>query len=168
MLFITGCSSFLEEDPKSVITPDDFFMNPSDAQSAVDAIYSHLDGTSVYANSHWLLQAMMSDNGFANNLNPDLHQLSDFTIDADNAVVLDIWMQLYSAINTANFAIENIPNVSLSDPEKEVLIAEARFFRAMFYFDLARYFGDLPLMKVAVTNINQEFRIERSPLDTVF
>ncbi len=143
-------------------------MYPSDAQSAVDAIYSHLDGSSVYANSHWLINAMMSDNGFANNLDPDLHQLSEFTIDAHNSVVIDIWTQLYAAINTANFAIENIPVVPLSDPEKNLLIAEARFFRAMFYFDLARYFGDLPLMTKPITDLNQEFRLERSPVDSVY
>jgi len=143
-------------------------MNPSDAQSAVDAIYSHLDGSSIYANTHWQLQALMSDNGYANNLDPDLQQLSDFTLDADNGVVLDIWMQLYTAINTTNFAIENIPNVLLSDSEKNVLIAEARYFRAMFYFDLARYFGGVPLMTTANTSINQEFNIERSHIDSVY
>ena len=49
-LLLASCSEFLQEEPRSLITKEQFFTEASSAQSAIDAIYSHLDADGVYAN----------------------------------------------------------------------------------------------------------------------
>ena len=167
-VFLASCSEFLQEEPRSLITKEQFFTEASSAQSAIDAIYSHLDADGVYANSMWLLQAMLSDEGEANTSSSDIQELANFSLRSDNEVVAQIWSQLYAAIHTTNFAIEGIPTTPISEPEIEVLVAEARFFRAVFYFDLVRCFGPVPLITVAASNVNDPYIQARDSIEVIY
>jgi hypothetical protein len=168
LLLFNSCDQFLEEDPDSFITPDDFFTDERDGQAAIDAIYSHLSNTGFYANEYILIGTLFSDIGISNSGDPHLNELSDFSLQAGNVVVESTWKKLYAALNTANFAIENIHRVPISEPEQLELIAEGRFFRALFYFDLVRYFGDVPLILESFTEIGQNYSVSRAPADSVY
>ncbi len=167
-LLLIGCKDFLDVQPESIATPDEFFTESSSAQSSVDAIYSHLGGDGVYARDMWRLHALFSDNGFENGLDPALQRLSTFTVTADNALVHDIWTGLYKAINTCNFAISGIPVSPISEAEQTPLIAEARFFRGLFYFELVRCFGGVPVITEPSLSVTDEFKISRDSIETVY
>lgn len=62
---------------------------------------------------------------------------------------LDIWGRSYAAIRKANNFIEQMEQSTLSDSFIEETVARARFVRAWFYFDLARRYGDVPLLTQA-------------------
>jgi hypothetical protein len=49
-------------------------------------------------------------------------------------------------INRANLAIENIPAISMDDTQKERLLAECRFLRGFYYFELTTLYGAAPLI----------------------
>ena len=76
---------------------------------------------------------------------------------SDNAVTA-FWYALYSGINRANMFLENIDKVNGFDAGvKEQYIAEARFLRAFYYFNLVECWGDVPFKTVStqsVTNLN--------------
>lgn len=66
-----------------------------------------------------------------------------------------IWSRFYKIIFRANSVIENA-NKAVEDPEiANTYIAEARFLRAYAYFNLVRYFGGVPLIKNAITSLEQ-------------
>lgn len=57
----------------------------------------------------------------------------------------DSWKSLYEGINRANDAIANLPNAPLSDAKRARLIAESKFLRAWYYYNLNVLFRGVPL-----------------------
>ncbi len=55
------------------------------------------------------------------------------------------WQRTYDAIMRANTAIQNIPNIDMSQELKDKYIAEAKFLRALFYFHLLDFYGAVPI-----------------------
>lgn len=158
-----------DEDPKSFITPDEFFNEDRDAQAAIDAIYHHINtGNSIYSEQYWLLNALFSDLATSDGVNPDLEELSQFRPETDNEIIETLWKGLYEGVAKANYAIRNIPDAPLSEDEKNLFLAEARFLRAFFYFDLVRLFGAVPLVEETPLDINDIEFPARTPADTVF
>ena len=78
--------------------------------------------------------------------NPFLQNLEFLRIDSQNTFVKDMWTNCYAGISRANAAIENIPKITMDATLKNRLIGEAKFLRALYYFNLVRFFGDVPLI----------------------
>ena len=168
-LGITFTTCSIDEDPKSFITPDEFFLEDRDAQAAVDAIYQSINnGSSVYAAYYWLVNAMASDLGSSGGLNPDISEFADFNLTAQNNIVEKIWRGLYEGVRASNYAIQNLPDAPISENEKLSLGGEARFLRAFFYFDLVRFFGEIPLVREAALDLSEVSQTGRTPLDTIY
>ncbi len=157
-----------EEDPLSFITSDEFFLEARDAQAAVDAIYQSINsGSSIYSYEYITVNAMASDIGTYEGGDINIGELVTFSITPHNQILHKIWSELYEGINTANHAIHNIPAAPLSEPEKMPLIAEARFLRAMFYFDLMRFFGGVPIVKESFTTLGENYLVPRASVDSL-
>jgi hypothetical protein len=79
-----------------------------------------------------------------------------FTTSADG---LDRWWAtLYEGIKRANVVIEKVPAIEMDNEDKNRYIAEARFFRGLFYFDLVRAWGDVP----RVTSFAPPLKLEKA------
>ena len=65
--------------------------------------------------------------------------------DQYNEPVELLWRDFYQTIKCCNVVIDKVPAIDMDDILKKHLIAEAKFFRGMMYFDLIRMFGDVPL-----------------------
>lgn len=82
-------------------------------------------------------------------------EIENFTLTPANSVVNSLWSGHYNAINVANRALENLPDAAVDEAQKARLIAEVRFIRAYLYFNLVRYFGNIPLItRVPTDNID--------------
>ena len=143
--FLSSCS-FLDENPTDRLVMTNFYSSAKDAQAAVDATYQQLN--SIYNRLMYMLGELPTDN-LKNGLgmpNPFLQNLEFLRIDPENTFVKDMWVNCYSGILRANSAINNIPDITMDTDLKNRLIGEARFLRALYYFNLVRYFGDVPLV----------------------
>ncbi|WP_447642458.1 MULTISPECIES: RagB/SusD family nutrient uptake outer membrane protein [Chitinophagaceae] len=69
-----------------------------------------------------------------------------------------IWARSYRSIRECNFALNNIQNVPMSDPHKDLLRAELRFIRAYRYHDLIRNYGGVILVGDSVYNLNDNLQ----------
>lgn len=67
------------------------------------------------------------------------------TYDYANGYVKSKWQSAYDGIFKANLMLQNIDNVDVSEDDKIVYKAEARFLRAMYYFHLLDFYGGVPL-----------------------
>jgi tetratricopeptide (TPR) repeat protein len=148
-----SCDDFLEENPKDRISVSNSYTTEQDAFSAVNAIYAHLNSQSfdtfggVYHSSFWVTVGLASDEMLNNQAGQaSLDQLSSFTYSPENATIYDVWKQHYKAITLANVAIERIPPIAMDETLKARLLNEAKFLRALLYFDLVRMFGRIPLL----------------------
>lgn len=82
-------------------------------------------------------------------------EIDNFTLSPGNSVVNSIWKGHYNAINVTNRALENLPDAAVDDATRSRLTAEVRFIRGYLYFNLIRYFGNIPLItRVPTDNID--------------
>ncbi|WP_194765704.1 RagB/SusD family nutrient uptake outer membrane protein [Tamlana sp. I1] len=91
----------------------------------------------------------------------DFNQFS--TITPSQPSVYAFWSKWFKGINRANASIENLTNYQGFSNEtlRKNLIAQSKFFRAYFYFELAKNFGAVPIRLEAVTNLNQATALPR-------
>ena len=153
--FATSCSDFLTEVPKDEIAPNQFFKNPDHAYNAVNALYRSgvpsLFSGGVYSGSRIMLGPYTSglvDNEYKGQ-EVHVQHTQQLTMNAVNMSTYlgGIWRDLYLGISRANNAIKYIPETpGLSEAEGSRLLAEARFFRALNYYYLVRFFGGVPLI----------------------
>lgn len=143
-LFMVACSGVLEENPRSIFTPD-YFKTQKGVMGGLTSMYAHLRyiyGQAYYYNSGvtgtdeatW---GQSADNNFKD---LDYSGVGSLTPSSSRSDVL--WGQAFRNINTANGVIENAEAVGTISNS---LIAEARFFRAFDYFLLVQTFGGVPL-----------------------
>lgn len=156
-LVIFSCTK-LQENPQGSLTPRNFYQTQSDAVAAVTAVYSTMttdinNDFPIYGRNLNLLIDNPSDNQVysPSNTNPDVRALGTATYVSTNDRVHKIYSQLYWGIDKADIAIDQIPAIAASkfvDPSHTAanLIREARFIRALYYFDLVRMYGNVPLV----------------------
>jgi len=145
-LINTACESFLDEKPADRLVESNFYSGSKDAEAAVSAAYQQL--TTIYNRLMYNLGELPTDvmkNGLGMP-NTYLQDLEFLRFNASNTFVADMWNNNYAGIMKANSAVNNIPRITMNSTLQERLIAEAQFLRALYYFNLVRYFGGVPLV----------------------
>jgi len=97
----------------------------------------------------YAIQEMPSDNALKGSAVGDAAFLNDyvyFTVTPNEGQVSDYWSSRYKGVNLCNQVLSNIDKTNTSEAKKVRLIAEAKFMRAFYYFDLVRAYGDIPLV----------------------
>jgi hypothetical protein len=187
LFFVTGLATLscnkLTENPAGLIVTSQFYKTSSDATAAVTAVYNSLNSDPagdfpMYGRQLNLLTDNNSDNqNFSpSNTNPDVRALGTATYVSSNSRIQKNWQQHYYGISKANVAIDNIANIPLTQfsdtTVKTRLIREAKFVRALLYFNLVRLFGDVPLVLHDATNANSDVtalvNTTRTPKDSVY
>jgi hypothetical protein len=150
IVLVWGCDDFLELEPATNYTALQFFRNEFEVDRAVTGIYARNRG--IMANQQWLWGEMRSDNT-SFQFNPAdrggqrVEALDEFLLNADDGSISNYWNDLYDGVARTNYVLENIDNVSYSSNLlKAQRKGETRFFRAWFYFNLVRSYGDVPLV----------------------
>ncbi len=88
---------------------------------------------------------------------------------ADNASAKDIWDAIYDGINRANVILDRVPAVTdLDDTEKNEILGEAHFLRALHYHNLVKLYGDVPIRLTPVKDVNEAGGAVRSPVADVY
>ncbi|AYN66334.1 RagB/SusD family nutrient uptake outer membrane protein [Euzebyella marina] len=143
----------LELTNPNELSPDTFFQNPVQVQSAVNAVYSNLQTQGLYSrHMFFMMDNMAHENGGNTQLEADKRQYLDFSFDSSHGAIGAYWESCYRGINKANFVIENAETINailpsvMSTEDKQKAMGEAKFLRALFYFLIVTRFGDAPLI----------------------
>lgn len=148
---LTGCAD-LDQSPLSSIDRDNFFGSKEDIETAINGIYEEFTENGFYGifnNQSIYINDLQSDYCKAGSQTNtvDIHNLSNFQVQPTNIFVHYAWQNHYIGINRANVVIDKVEAASwLDEQSKANYIAEARFVRAVYYFNLVRYFGGVPLV----------------------
>ncbi len=152
-LFLTSCEDFLTVVPETQLSSATFFKNQTDFEQAVNAAYAPL--RTITNDRAWLLGEMHSDNTYyARNVLfgavDNQEDLADFSVPESNgtsanAHVLNQWRQDYLIIARANQILSLIDGVDFDAAAKANIKGQALFLRGYAYFELARYFGSVPI-----------------------
>lgn len=147
---LIGCEGFLDRQPLDQLTEDSFYKTEADAHRALLSIYSAMMNED-WTGKGWMITEIPSDNSQAGGTDPDFTPIDNFTVTADNQPVGNYWAIHYHQIALANTAREKIAAMELDDARLQPMLAEARFMRAVAYFDLVRIYGGVPLVLEAPT-----------------
>ena len=151
-LAFTSCEDFLTEEIRGQQNLDTYFSDIESCEAYITGCYQDITcGGWWNINTVWLLSEMCSDDAWMGNTSQsqsDYISLAHYQgSGASNGPISNFWQYRYKAILRCNVAIERIAQMDLVDTERQnQLIAEARFLRGYFYFELVRNFGGVPLM----------------------
>lgn len=170
-----SCSK-LEENPDSLLVSEQFYLNESQAVSAVNGTYRKLyeSGQSLYNALFQIGVEMATDDYEAGPRarNAHVRAISNLTHDASNDRMEELWRQSYDGINASNLNIYNIqqmPENRINQATRERLINEAKFLRALHYFNLIRWFGPVPLVTQPVESLTpEELYVPKASEDEVY
>lgn len=149
----TGCTDYLTTESKNDITITSFYSTPKQIDQALIGVYGDLK---PFAKYYWVMSELRSDNIFEikESRTGDMAECSQFdaTNLIDNSTVASCWSDHYALINAANVLLDNIDRVSFSSVAvRNQYEAECRFLRALSYFDLVRFFGNIPIATEPLT-----------------
>lgn len=154
VIVLAGCSdAFLDTEPLTKKTDVAFYATTTDMEQALTAAYVTLvtvpDGGGSILNSYpFVVSELMSDDRFGGGGDNDRlpRAICDFKIEEENQF-WGMWARYYRGIFRLNMMLENINKpVYESDAQKGKFEGEAAFLRGLFYFDLMRMFGSVPLV----------------------
>ncbi|WP_199415035.1 RagB/SusD family nutrient uptake outer membrane protein [Chitinophaga silvisoli] len=174
-VFLSSCKNFLEEDPESFVSEEQFYQTESDAETAINAVYYHLNTGSVQSPYNTLFNTGMNmadddEDPGPGATNSDVRSLAVLSHTTSNQRVYELWQQHYAAIRKANVVLAKVPDISFSDEtKKNRILGEAKFLRALFYFNLVRLFGDVPLITTYQSEVlASSYYTTRTASDSVY
>lgn len=175
-VLLASCD-FLDEKPESVINSATFYKTEGDAVAATNAIYDYLTvGTEgifergfggIFFNDYWVFKDILSDNCTETIVSQEYRTLNEFAFTAENERIELYWQDIYQTVNAANIVIDRVPLIDMDEMRRDHLVAEARFIRAMMYFEAVRLFGDVPLILHETVDLQDAFA-PRSPAAEVY
>ena len=169
LTLFSSCEKFLEEKPYDFLTTTNFYQNEGDAVAALNGVFSVLQTQTNYGRTVWLVSELPGEyTSVVGATTGDRAELSRYTYSATNGEITNWWVTSYRLIARANDVIEKVPPIAMNEASKNNILGNARFLRAMAYFDLVRSFGDVPLVLAPVKGPNDELRPSRTPIAQVY
>ena len=161
-----GCKKFLSVDPAYTQDAENFFQTPEDYERALIGAYDLLQSSFL---SVWIGE-IASDNTIAGgesvNDTEGLHQIDAMTHGGVNNELRNLFRWNYAGITRVNFIMEFKDNIDFVG--KEQILAEAKFLRAFYYFELVKVFGDVPLIIDKRLGAEEVTTIERASKEDVY
>lgn len=152
LLFGTSCTDYLSEKSHVDVDKEKFMNNAKEAEYVLQGVYHNLVNEGLYAYNLSMCFTITTDiaqcEGSAIS---NFREVPTNAFNKSNAQVQQTWQQLYAAIYTANDFLETIQakkgSYNAQDQAKaEIFIGEAKALRALFYFELVRWFGHVTLV----------------------
>lgn len=170
VLSFSACQEkFLDLAPISATSTVTFFKTQADMITAINGAYATLQANGQYGD-YYILGEIPSDNTspFLSGSVTDQDEFDKFYIRTTNPVLLARWTDGYRGIYRTNTVIDRIGSVTMSEAIKARITGEAKFLRALMYFNLVRVFGDVPLVLKEITDPSEGYDYERTPISAVY
>ena len=167
MLLLNSCADeYLDNSKIYAIDTESFFNSETDYYNALVAAYDPLQSTFINV----LMGEIASNNTLCGGESatdvPGYQQVDDMTHSPVNSQLQNLWSWMFGGVNRAAYIIEFQDKTDFVG--KEVIIAEARFLRAYYNFELVKWFGGIPIKPEGRFVFGDEKSIPRSPKAEVY
>jgi len=169
VVFVSCKKDYLELTPRGTALEDNFYKNETEVMQGVIAVYdvTQWGTTGGYTMKMPLLSAA-SDDCFAGGSNasdqPNWVAYDNFNMNSSLGPQVGLWNKNYTGINRANVILSKIDKATtLSAAFKTRVTAETKFLRAYFYFDLVRWFGNVPLITKVLETSELYTQVQSTP-----
>lgn len=164
-LSAASCSDFIDIESPTVVRQDSYFKSVGDFTAAVNGAYS---GLRSYYGSFYEVAEIPSDNSQINGYTLTTGPMDQLTWISSNAAIQTRWSSSYSVIARCNIIEARIQDFEMDNALKEQYLGEIRFIRALIYFNLVQFFGEVPLVTEEITSENEAYSYKRSPVSDVY
>ena len=156
-MLAVSCESDLNVDPREKQSEIDLLSNPDNAIQLVNGVYNKNLEYNMNAFSWIGITSITSDDAdkgsSLSDTGTDKGLLDNLIFNPSNISFSDVWKARYQGIGRANKALLYLENLPIDATLKARLIGEVKFLRALWYFDLVRCFGGVPIV-ISEININ--------------
>jgi starch-binding outer membrane protein, SusD/RagB family len=167
LIITSSCNKFLDTDPLFTQDAENFFTKQSDYELALVGAYDLMQASFM---NIWIGE-IASDNSIAGGESVSdskgLHEIDAMTMGGENNELRSVFQWNYAGVTRANYILENADN-NVEFDGKDEIIAEAKFLRAYYYFQLVKYFGDVPLIVDKRLGAEEATDIDRDKADDVY
>jgi hypothetical protein len=155
-LFMTSCVDKLDKLPVIGELDTNFYQDEDDAMAALTAAYDPLqyNYTTIVYHFRWFFGDLPSDDaikgGSGPTDQPQLEEISTFFATPPNIHLNADWTAKYMGVYRTNLVLEKVPEIPASEIDETVrqrILAEAKFLRAYYYFELVTMYGGVPLIE---------------------
>ncbi|RAV28200.1 RagB/SusD family nutrient uptake outer membrane protein [Sinomicrobium soli] len=163
----TGCSDFLEVEPKSSWKAESFYSSREEAELAMSGIYGTLANDDVYGQRFNILLEAGTDETYTNDPNNPTWDAAKYAHTSSDDAIKGIWLRFYTCIQLVNQFETNLNPEMFTTEEYNSLLAKARFMRGFCYFTLANWFGPVPL-RLTPSSSQEDNNVPPSPVFEVY
>lgn len=142
---LVGCEDFLTEVPKSSLVAENSFSTTSDWEEALTGAYAMLQTVfmekfTITLNEFGTDEVEPFDLSWAAYV-----ELKKYTFNAQHEFFRCHYIWCYDGVKRANTVLGLPPTANVSDANRKSWVAQAKFLRAIYYFELVTYYGGVPL-----------------------
>jgi hypothetical protein len=173
-----SCSdSFLDVKPKASLKLE-ALTNSKGINSMLIAAYALLDGWATAEGAYrsyqvgadnWVYGSVASDDAYKGTIagdQPPISLIEQHNITSDNIYFRGKWRGMYDGIARVNDVLQLLPKVTdITDAERAQIIAESRFLRGHFHFELKKMYNMVPYIDETIYNPN-DLNSTKIPNDT--
>lgn len=160
----SSCEKFLDTTPDNKIALEQYYTDEAGLTHALAGVYDILGN--LYGTALWRTLEVCTDEGYyARNTQTTGPHVNNY--DPTNTDVAGLWSSLYIGIDRANVLIANIDVPKMDEANRQVILGEALFLRAYYYFILVSRFGDVPV-RLTPTTSPIGLQIARTPSAQVY
>jgi hypothetical protein len=150
LLLAASCKKSTELDIPNPNVPDEsnFWKTSGDALLGVNAVYGNF-----YRNgapfSRWqpFYMDVRSDDGYSTSPWNELRSIGGLNITQYSFEVnYDTWWHHWRGVYRANQVLANVPAIVMDQTLKDRYLGEAKFLRALYYYNLVTIWGNIPLI----------------------
>lgn len=161
-----SCNKYLDIEPEFAQDADNYFTSPEHYRLALTGAYDLLQGSFLHV---WIGE-IASDNAIAGGESvvdtKGLHDIEAMVHGAVNDELRNVFRWNYAGITRCNYIMENQNNLDF--PGKSLILAETKFLRAYYYFQLVKFFGDVPLVVDERLGADEVTKLDRTPKGSVY
>lgn len=167
IILLIGCTDFLKTDPQGLLIEASYPVSSTDALLATNAVYAAVRNWYYNSGGYPILDIMSDDAYKGSNKNDQLATVGaydNFTFNTTGDGLDRWWATLYQGIKWANVVTEKVSVIPMDTTLRNRYVGEARYLRALFYFDLVRAWGGVPL----VTTTNPPLHLGRASTQEIY
>lgn len=165
LLSFSSCKKMLDENYKSGLSPDNYFTDDASLKGGIIGAYAQLK--TVYGGKGKYIATVGTDIESTQYTVGDILGLDTYLHTSIDPGFLAYWTDNYALIQRTNVLIQRIPSIAAAtEPVKKRIMAEAKFLRALTYFNMVRVFGGVPLVLDETTSF--DFGMPRASIKDVY
>jgi gamma-glutamylcyclotransferase (GGCT)/AIG2-like uncharacterized protein YtfP len=168
---LSSCDKILDPEPRLDVSSEQAITNKRGAEAALLGAYSELQSNNYYGFEYPALAYLSADEVDWSGSYNFYQQFDLNAIPAENSSIKSVWSQIYRVVNVANNLIDKVPAIqdrNLTEAQRQTILGQAYFLRALSYFDLGRAWGGVPLVLQPTVDKNSGSGIKRATREQTY